>query len=378
MSTIAMDKTQWELVLDERIRPHDRTRDEARWLAVQSRDPAADGEFLYGVVSTGIFCHPSCPSRAAKRENLRFFDTTAEAVADGYRACQRCRPDKATPAEQRAELVEAACRVLDEPEPRSVQRIASELGVGRERLSRLFREATGMTPKQWQLARRRARVAAATTGCERVSDAVFEAGYGSATRFYADAESTLGMSPKRLRAGADGEVLRYALSDSPLGRLLIAWSDSGLCAVEFAPPGGGSEDQRLEAQLNKRYSRACCVRDDGAGADLVQSVIACIVEPAAAAQLSLDLRGTAFQQRVWTALTEIPVGTTASYGDIALQIGAPSSSRAVARACASNTLALVVPCHRVVRADGSLSGYRWGVERKALLLEREREVVERP
>lgn len=355
----------------------DNTQDEARWEAVQSRDCAADGLFFYGVVSTGVYCHPSCPSRAARRDNLRFFTTAAEAVADGYRACQRCRPDQSTPAEQSARLVEAACRSLGAPEPASVAKVAAELGVGRERLVRLFREITGLTPKQWQLARRRSRVTECTLDAKSIGDAMFDAGYGSATRFYTDAQSVLAMTPTAIRGGASGELLRYALADCELGRLLVAWSDNGVCAIEFAPDGPGSEDERLQAQLHKRYSLAKLVRDEGAGVDLVQSVVACVEEPRAAAYLPLDLRGTAFQQRVWTALLEIPVGETRSYSELAQHMGIPRSSRAVATACASNTLAIVVPCHRVVRADGSLSGYRWGVERKALILAREQKSVDR-
>ncbi len=361
--------------LEGKLMKQDRLNEE-RWQAVQSRDPSADGLFFYGVISTGVYCHPSCPSRAPRRDNLRIFTTAAEARAEGYRACQRCRPEQGTPAEQSAHLVEVACRLLAAQEPATVAAVAVELDIGRERLVRLFRNVTGLKPKQWQLAHRRHQVAQSTLDAERVSEAVFNAGYGSATRFYADTQSALAMTPTAIRGGAEGELLRYALADCPLGRLLVAWSDKGLCAIEFAPEGSGSEDERLQAQLHKRYARAQLVRDDGAGVDLVQSVVACVEEPRAARHLPLDLRGTAFQQRVWRALLEIPVGETVSYSELAQGMGAPRSSRAVATACASNTLAIVVPCHRVVRADGSLSGYRWGVERKALLLACERERVD--
>ena len=346
--------------------------EEQRWRAVQGRDVSVDGVFFYAVISTGVFCFPSCASRPARRENVRFFESPERARRAGFRACQRCLPEGPTPSEKRGLLVEQACRLLGTDEPDSIAQVAKSLGVGRQRLVVTFRELTGLTPKQWQLARRRENLAEQTLGASRITDAVFNAGYESSTRFYADARDHLGMAPSELRAGAAGETIRYTMSSSSLGRLLVAWTDKGLCAVELSPEGvKDAEDAWLESRLLERFARADIFRDDNQGEELVQAVVTRIDEPAEAQALSLDVRGTAFQQRVWSALSRIPVGQTASYSDVAENIDAPRSHRAVATACAANPLAVVVPCHRVVRADGSLSGYRWGIERKELLLRRE-------
>lgn len=353
--------------------------DEQKWQAVQVRDAAMDGHFVYGVVSTGVFCHPSCPSRQALRENVRFFERADQAQEAGFRACQRCLSDELTPAGRRASLVEHACRLLDDDHSRSMSDVAEALGIGRQRLARVFRQTTGLTPKQWQLARRRENLIDQTLNAPRVTDAMFDAGYDSATRFYADARDRLGMSPTHLRAGAKGEVMRYALAPSVLGRLLVAWTDKGLCAVELSPQDvDDADDAWFESRLGARFSRAVITRDDQAGADLVSAVVSRIKEPSEATGLTLDVRGTAFQQRVWSALMRIPVGETASYAEVADAIGSPRSHRAVATACAANPLAVVVPCHRVVRADGSLSGYRWGTDRKQALLIAERGVHAAP
>ena len=346
--------------------------EEQRWRAVRDRDVSVDGTFYYAVISTGVFCYPSCASRPARRENVRFFESPERARHAGFRACQRCLPEGPTPSEKRGTLVEQACRLLDTDEPYSIAQVAKTLGVGRQRLAATFRELTGLTPKQWQLARRRENLVEQTLDAPRIVDAVFSAGYESSTRFYADARDRLGMAPSELRAGAVGETIRYTISSSSLGRLLVAWTDKGLCAVELSPEGvNDAEDTWLESRLLERFTHADIIRDDDQGDEFVQAVIARIDEPAEAQALSLDVRGTAFQQRVWSALSRIPVGQTVSYSDVANNMNAPGSHRAVATACAANPLAVVVPCHRVVRADGSLSGYRWGIERKELLLQRE-------
>ncbi len=355
--------------------------DEQRWKAVVARDAHADGEFVYGVVSTGVFCHPSCPSRPARRGNVRFFDGSDAALAAGFRACRRCLPDQGTPLSRRAARIEMACRLLGGSERMTVSDVATRLGIGRHALSREFQAVIGLTPKQWQLSQCRERVVDCAQSSARVSDAMFDAGYESATRFYQDVRDRLGMKPSDIRDGARGEQIRYTLASSPLGRLLVAWTDRGLCAVELSPAGEHAadnasvderaSDDRLEQALQGRFSRASLHRDDDAGAALVQAVVARIAEPDDARLLPLDLRGTAFQQRVWTALLNIPVGETRTYSELASRLGSPRSSRAVANACAANPVAIVVPCHRVIRADGSVSGYRWGDEHKQFLLKLE-------
>ena len=337
----------------------------ARRAAVAARDPAADGAFVYAVASTGVYCHPSCPSRAARADRLSFHDRPEDAERAGFRACLRCRAAEPPPAVRRAALVAAAARALDTDEAPSVERVAAELGVGRHALQRAFREAMGLSPKAWQLAARRARLADTVAGCARVTDAAFEGGYGSATRLHVDAAERLGMTPGELRAGGAGRTIRHALADTSLGRALVAWTDRGVCAIEL-----GDADGPLLASLARRFPAATLVADTGEGRALVQHAVD-RVDGAPGPELPLDVRGTAFQEKVWRALQRIEVGTTASYAEVARTIGEPRGARAVARACGANPTAVVVPCHRVVRADGALSGYRWGVARKAALLERE-------
>ena len=287
----------------------------------------------------------------------------------GFRPCRRCRADAPPPAVRRADLVERACRLLEADAPAAIDDVAARLGTTRRALQRAFREMTGLSPKAWQLAARRGRLPAIVTGNPRITDAAFDGGYGSATRFHADARERLGMTPSALRAGAPGETIRHAFADTSLGRLLVAWTGRGVCAVAL-----GENDGALAADLAARFPAATLVADTGEGAALVRHVVDRVEgapRAAASAELPLDVRGTAFQEKVWRALQAIPVGTTASYADVARAIDAPRASRAVARACGANPVAVLVPCHRVVRADGSASGYRWGVDRKLALLERE-------
>lgn len=345
--------------------------DEVRWLAVCDRDPNADGHFVYGVITTGIYCHPSCGSRAPRRENVRFFDTAADARASGLRPCKRCRPDEAPPAERDRQLIELACRRLADEASPTVAAVAAELGVGRHWLQRRFVALTGVTPKAWQLSARRAALADTLERSQRVTDAAFQGGYRSTTRLYQDSAQRLGMTPQSLRRGAPGEVIRHALVDTAMGRTLIGWTDVGVCAIAF-----GETDAQLQEDLRRRFPKAEHRTDTGEGRDLVQRVIACIELPQAADALPLDIRGTLFQELTWQALQRIPVGTTASYAQVASSIGRPAAHRAVAAACAANPLAVVVPCHRVVRADGGLSGYRWGIARKRALLQREGGIAE--
>ncbi len=342
--------------------------DAMRWAAVIARDAAADGTFWYGVLTTGVYCHPSCPSRAARREHVSFHASPAAAEAAGFRACRRCRADEPPPAERRAKLVERACRLLADDDAPGIDAVASSLGIGRRSLQRDFRALTGLTPKAWQLAARRNRLGDTVRANARITDAALDGGYGSATRFHSDARERLGMRPSAARARGAGETIRHAIADTSLGPLLVAWTDAGICAVAF-----GEDDAALHADLVARFGRATLVADIGDGGAMVQSVVDRVEgQDGVAAALPLDIRGTAFQERVWRALQAIPVGTTTSYAEVARAIDAPKSGRAVAQACGANPVAVLVPCHRVVRADGALSGYRWGVDRKAVLLERER------
>jgi len=338
-----------------------------RWQAVCVRDAAADGRFVYAVTSTGVFCHPSCASRQPRHDNVRFFDHAAEAVKAGFRACLRCRADQPPPAERHAAEVERACRLLIADDAPSVAAVATALGVGRHHLQRRFRTVTGLTPKAWQLAARRAGLLDTVQRNARLIDATLDGGYGSSSRFYTDTVDRLGMSPATLKRGAPGEIVRHALVDSSLGRVIVAWTGRGLCLIAF-----GEHDDELRDDLHRRFPRADHRDDDGEGHDLVQAVVQRIELPHGAATLPLDIRGTLFQEATWQALQRIPVGRTASYAEVATAIDRPDAARAVAAACAANPLAVLVPCHRVVRADGALSGYRWGVQRKAALLKRER------
>ena len=344
--------------------PEDVSEDFRR-AAVLARDASADGAFVYGVTTTGVYCHPSCPSRAARPERLRFFDASAEAERAGFRACLRCRADGPPPAARRAELATRACRLLESQESPSIDDVAARLGTTRRAVQRAVRETTGLSPKAWQLAARRGRLPAIVRDNPRITDAAFDGGYGSATRFHSDARERLGMTPSALRAGGAGQMIRYALAACSFGRLLVAWTDRGVCAVAL-----GDGDAALADDLAARFPAATLAGDAGEGADLVRHVVD-RVEGAPGPELPLDVRGTAFQEKVWRALRAIPVGTTASYADVARSIDEPRASRAVARACGANPVAVLVPCHRVVRADGSPSGYRWGVDRKLALLERE-------
>lgn len=339
-----------------------------RWRAVAARDASADGRFVYAVTTTGIYCRPSCPSRRAKRVNTRFFDGPAEAEAAGFRPCLRCAPRGPSRAEANAALVAAACRLIEAAEdtPR-LGEIAARIGLSEAHFHRLFKAATGLTPRAYAAARRAGRLRAELEAGESVTGALYAAGYGSAGRLYAESDAVLGMTPGAYRDGGRDVAIRYAVGASSLGPVLVAMSDRGVCAILM-----GEEAEAPEAALALRFPKARI--DAGAAdfADLVARVVALVERPGSGLDLPLDLRGTAFQRRVWQALRAIPAGETASYAEIAARIGAPGAARAVAGACAANPVAVVVPCHRVLRGDGALSGYRWGVERKRALLDRER------
>jgi AraC family transcriptional regulator of adaptative response/methylated-DNA-[protein]-cysteine methyltransferase len=335
------------------------TTTDPRWQSIVARDAAAG--FYYSVKTTGVYCLPSCAARLPRPENVAFHATCDDAERAGFRPCKRCKPREAP---RNTALVAEACRVIDtsEVEP-SLGDLAAKAGLSPFHFQRVFKKAMGVSPKQYAKARRAARVRSSLAAGTAVTDAVFEAGFQSNSRFYENADAMLGMRPRAYRAGGAREEIRYAVTSCSLGHVLAAESDRGICAILL----GGDE-----ADLRRLFPRASIAPAGGEFAASLRAVAALVEEPRGVIGLPLDIRGTAFQQRVWTALRQIPAGRTASYSDVAKAIGAPQSVRAVARACASNVLAVAIPCHRVVRGDGALSGYRWGVERKQALLQREK------
>jgi AraC family transcriptional regulator of adaptative response/methylated-DNA-[protein]-cysteine methyltransferase len=341
--------------------------DEACWAAVVRRDPAADGAFVYSVRTTGIYCRPSCAARRPHRANVAFHPTPAAAEAAGFRACLRCRPGAAPRAERHAAAVAAACRAIEAAEELpDLAALAAAASMSRFHFHRVFKAATGVTPHAYAAARRTERVRAALGRRSSVTEAIYDAGFNSSSRFYASSAATLGMTPSAFRGGGADAEIRFAVGASTLGAILVAATDKGVCAIML-----GDDPARLVRDLQDQFPAARLDGGDAAFARLVAIVVGFVEAPDSGLDLPLDVRGTAFQQRVWQALREIPPGTTASYAEIAARIGAPRAVRAVAGACAANALAVAIPCHRVVRTDGSLSGYRWGVERKAALLARE-------
>jgi AraC family transcriptional regulator, regulatory protein of adaptative response / methylated-DNA-[protein]-cysteine methyltransferase len=347
--------------------PTHRNQDDARWDAVVARYAEFDGRFYYAVASTGVYCRPSCAARRPNRENVRFFASTAAAERAGFRPCKRCKPDQAPLKQLQAEKVAAACRLIEtaEEEP-TLDALADAVGVSAYHFHRLFKAATGVTPKAYASAHRRSRVRDRLGTSGTVTEAIYAAGFNSNGRFYAGAAEALGMTPTDFRQGGRNQMLRYAVSACSLGQVLVAASDKGIAAIFF-----GDDKDSLLADLRAQFPRARLIGGDTDFEQLVATVVAFVEDPKIGIDLPLDVRGTAFQHRVWDALRRIPVGSTASYAEIAEKIGAPGSARAVATACASNPIAVAIPCHRVVRSDGSLSGYRGGVERKRALLEKE-------
>jgi len=340
--------------------------DDQRWLAVLARDDQADGQFVFAVQTTGIFCRPSCRARHALRENVRFYPDARQAGLAGFRPCKRCRPDQQDPRAQRIAAIEKACRLLEQEQPLTLEKLAQAVAMSPYHLHRLFKSFTGMTPKAWQQAARAKRLRHALTQGESITDSVLAAGFPDSSSYYRNADASLGMTAKQYRSGGEETTVRYALSHCALGRCLVAESARGICAI--LP---GDDDSALIAELERIFPHARREQADAAFAGRVAQVIASVDNHAVALALPLDIRGTAFQRQVWQALRAIPGGETASYQQVANAIGQPGAVRAVARACAANTLAIIIPCHRVVRSDGGLSGYRWGTARKAALLRRE-------
>lgn len=342
---------------------------EEAWQAVITRDLMYADRFLYAVATTGIYCRPGCASRAPRREHVRFFRAPAEAQAAGFRPCKRCRPDEDRPtaAQQSVERARAYLEAhLDDTIP--LEQLARIAHLSPHHLQRTFQRHTGLTPREYVEARRMSRLKARLRAGDSVSRATFEAGFNSPSRVYERADAHLGMTPATYRAGGAGVRIRVALQETPLGWLLVAATARGICAVTL-----GDDPSALAAELGREYPRATIDGSAGELSDWVAGIVAYLRGEGEIPRLPLDLQASAFRWRVWKALQEIPHGETRSYGEVARSIGAPGAARAVARACASNPVALVIPCHRVLRGDGQVSGYRWGPERKVKLLELESE-----
>jgi AraC family transcriptional regulator of adaptative response/methylated-DNA-[protein]-cysteine methyltransferase len=343
------------------------TAADPRWAQVTSRDAQADGRFFYSVKTTGVYCRPSCAARPPRPENVEFHADAAGAERAGFRPCLRCRPNEAPAAERNAAIVADLCRCIERAEQApTLEELAGRAQLSPHHLHRLFKSVTGVTPKAYAAAHRAARVRRELAQSETVTAAIYDAGYNSSGRFYEEADRVLGMTPTQLRAGGADTDIRFAIGACTLGAILVARSDRGVCAITL-----GDDADLLARELQDRFPNARLIGDDPDFDRLIAQVVGFVETPALGLGLPLDLRGTAFQRRVWQPLREIPPGTTSSYAAVAARVGAPRAVRAVAQACAANTLAVAVPCHRVVRTDGALSGYRWGVARKRALIERE-------
>jgi AraC family transcriptional regulator of adaptative response/methylated-DNA-[protein]-cysteine methyltransferase len=343
------------------------TERDPRWAAVVSRDPGFDGAFVYGVKTTGVYCRPTCPSRLAKRRNVVFLATCRDAERAGFRPCRRCRPDEAPRAERQAAVIAQSCRMIEAAEELpSLDALARAAGMSPSWFHRLFKSVTGLTPKAYGDAHRAGRVRAQLAESGSVTDAIYDAGFNSSSRFYETSNALLGMTPTAFRDGGPDAEIRFAVGQCSLGAILVARSQKGICAIHL-----GDDPDALVRDLQDRFRKARLIGGDAEFEQLVAKVVGFVDAPALGLDLPLDVRGTAFQRRVWQALREIPVGETASYAEIARRIGAPKAVRAVAQACGANAIAVAIPCHRVVKQDGALSGYRWGVARKRALLDRE-------
>ena len=342
------------------------TEADPRWAKVKMRDKASDGGFVYSVSTTGVYCRPSCAARLANPANVRFHATPEAARAAGFRACKRCKPDLGAAQPHAAKVAEAARRIAASETMPSLASLAAKAGLSPHHFHRVFKAVTGLTPKDYAAAHRGRKLREQLHDGASVTQAIYDAGYNSGSRFYEKSKSLLGMTPSNYRAGGTDEEIRFAIAKTSLGALLVAASDKGVCAILL-----GDDPEKLLRDLQDRFNRARLVGGDAKFERLVAKIVGLVEHPRKGLDLPLDIRGTAFQQRVWKALTAIPAGKTASYAQIARKIGRPQAVRAVAQACAANNLAVAIPCHRVVKTDGGLSGYRWGVARKQELLKRE-------
>ncbi|MEV8469281.1 bifunctional DNA-binding transcriptional regulator/O6-methylguanine-DNA methyltransferase Ada [Ralstonia sp. UNC404CL21Col] len=338
-----------------------------RWARVLARDASADGQFVYAVKTTGVYCQPSSPSRLPRPENVEFFDTPADAEAAGYRPSRRAGPDQTTVRAQQAALVAQACRRIEAADtPPTLEALAQDAGLSPYHFHRLFKSVTGLTPKAYADAHRARKLRAQLGRGSSVTEAIYDAGFNASSRFYEASDNVLGMTASRYRAGGVQTTIRFAVGECSLGSILVAQSDRGICAILM-----GDDPDALARDLQDTFPKAELIGGDAGFEDLVAKVVGFVEAPSIGLDLPLDVRGTAFQERVWQALREVPPGSTTSYTEIAARIGAPQAVRAVAQACAANHIAVAIPCHRVIRRDGNTSGYRWGVERKLALLERE-------
>jgi len=350
-----------------KIAPTIATEHDPRWARVLARDPSADGQFVYAVKTTGVYCQPSSPSRLPRPENVEFFDTPADAEAAGYRPSRRASPDQTTARTQHAALVAAACRRIEAAEtPPTLDALAQDAGLSPYHFHRLFKSVTGLTPRAYAAAHRARKLRTQLGRGSSVTEAIYDAGFNASSRFYEASDNVLGMTPSRYRAGGAQTTIRFAVGECSLGSILVAQSDRGICAILM-----GDDPDALVRDLQDTFPKAELIGGDAGFEDLVAKVVGFVEAPSLGLDLPLDVRGTAFQERVWRALREVPPGSTTSYTEIAARIGAPKAIRAVAQACAANHIAVAIPCHRVIRRDGNTSGYRWGVERKRALLERE-------
>ena len=348
---------------------HD-TEIETFWQAVVDRDASMDGRFFFAVESTGVFCRPSCPARRPKRQKVSFYETISDALSAGYRACLRCKPDQSIVNEDRKRLAERACELLKEyvneplDQSLSLTELAERLDVSPFQLHRAFKENYGLTPKQYASSQRLSRFKESVRNSKTVTDALYEAGYGSSSRLYEKSSARLGMTPASYRKGGKGAKIRYSIRSCELGLLLTAATDRGLCSVRF-----GENERKLTQELKNEFPHAELVRDESSLADWSELVNDFINAKSSSKSLPLDIQASAFEWKVWNHLRSLHTGETRTYGEIARAIGQPTASRAVARACAANPVAVVIPCHRVVPASGGPGGYRWGSDRKKRLLE---------
>ena len=345
--------------------------DERRWNALMARDSGEDGKFVFAVATTGVYCRPSCPARRPRRENVTFFSRPEQAEKAGFRACLRCRP-RASSGNPQSDAAREICRYIEQhlDEPVTLERLGKAFRQSPFHLQRRFKAALGITPREYADSCRLRLLKRNLQAGDNVTRAMYDAGYGSSSRLYEKTASQLGMTPDKYRRGAIAASVRYAIADSPLGRMLIAATDRGICSIQFA-----SSDGELLERLKREFPFAVRKPDEGGLQAWIAALLSKMTGRELNAALPLDIRATAFQRRVWTYLQSIPFGATRSYGEVAKAIGQPSASRAVARACATNPAAVAIPCHRVVREDGNISGYRWGVERKKTLLEIEQRGV---
>jgi AraC family transcriptional regulator of adaptative response/methylated-DNA-[protein]-cysteine methyltransferase len=344
------------------------TQMDPRWADVVARNPKADGTFFYSVKTTGVYCRPSCAARPPRPENVAFHSSIAAAERAGFRACKRCKPGQPPLAERQAARIAKLCRIIEKSEEApNLAALATRAGMSVFHLHRTFKAVTGVTPKAYATAVRAKGVRAALGKSGSVTEAIYDSGFNSSGRFYAKSNQMLGMTPSKYRGGGSNEEIRFAIGECSLGSILVAATTRGVCAILL-----GDDPAELAHDLERRFPRAKLVGGDASFEALVARVVGLVENPRNELVLPLDIRGTAFQERVWQALRKIPAGATATYSQVAASIGAPGAVRAVASACAANTLAVAIPCHRIIRQDGGLSGYRWGVERKRTLVARER------